>query len=165
MLLICSVSAPLNTTRSFALWLWAAHNSVNERLMKVEATSKTGDQKYPKIIWPPKSLCPSCSLSLSKKNNSSIQVHWNKDEVFKFLVRYYGKTLVSLSKEKGIGVIVSDELGTDDVSTSTNAVAVPVGAALAIALASCAFGALAWFWRSQQKNRKYLHQLHSLKNI
>ncbi|XXG65545.1 hypothetical protein AAC387_Pa05g3218 [Persea americana] len=149
-----SVSAPLNTTQSFALWLWGAHNSVNERLMKEEAAVGTGDPKYPKIVWPPKSLCPSCYLSLSRKNDSTVHVHWNKDEAFKFLVGYYGKTLVSMSNEKGIGVTVSDELGADDVSTSTNAVAVPVGAALAIALASCAFGALAWFWRSRQKNRK-----------
>ncbi|KAJ6312633.1 hypothetical protein OIU77_014202 [Salix suchowensis] len=41
-----------------------------------------------------------------------------------------------------------------DLVASTNAVVVPAGAALAIALASCAFGALACYWRSHQKNRK-----------
>lgn len=152
---MCSrVSAPLNTTRNFALWLWGAHNSVNERLMKVEASLGTGDPKYPKMIWPPKSLCPSCYLSTSRKSNSTIRIDWNKDEVFKFLVRYYGKILGSMSKEKGLDDSSSDESAVDDTSASTNALAVPVGAALAIALASCAFGALAWFWRSQQKNRK-----------
>ncbi|GAA0151467.1 hypothetical protein LIER_37295 [Lithospermum erythrorhizon] len=40
---------------------------------------------------------------------------------------------------------------------------VPVGAALAIAIiaiASCAFGALACFWRSQQKHRNNSEPLH-----
>lgn len=52
----------------------------------------------------------------------------------------------------------------DDLAASTNAVVVPVGAALAIALASCAFGAIACYWRLRQKSRKYYH-IHSLKNI
>jgi thiol oxidase len=87
------------------------------------------------------------------------------NEVYKFLTGYYGKTLTSLYKEKGhLGDEVTDGAIVDLVA-STNAVVVPVGAALAIALASCAFGALACCWRSQQKTRKYYHQLHSLKNI
>ncbi|MQM18585.1 hypothetical protein Taro_051582 [Colocasia esculenta] len=149
-----SVTTPFNTTRDLALWFWSTHNRVNDRLMKTEKALGTGDPKFPKMRWPPKQLCPSCYRSPGRINNGTLLVDWNKDEVFSFLVRYYGKTLVSSYKDEnrssgGNGVSVSD-----DVATSTNAVAVPVGAALGIALASCAFGALACFWRAQQKNRK-----------
>ncbi|XP_039040564.1 sulfhydryl oxidase 2-like isoform X2 [Hibiscus syriacus] len=146
-----SVKSPFKTARDFALWLWSAHNQVNERLMKEEASLKTGDPKFPKIIWPPKQLCPSCQHSQGPKDKGSSLIEWNQDEVFKFLISYYGNTLVSFYKENGLRA--EDETGVilDD---STSAIVVPVGAALAIALASCAFGALACYWRSRQKNRK-----------
>ncbi|XP_058096711.1 sulfhydryl oxidase 2-like [Magnolia sinica] len=154
---MCSrVSTPLNTTRDYALWLWSTHNTVNERLMKEEKSLGTGDPKYPKMIWPPKQLCPSCYLSTSRKNNGT--VHWNKEEVFNFLVSYYGKTLTLASKDNGLSETA--ESATDDTTTSTNAV---VAAALAIGLASCVFGVLAFVWRARQKSRKYILQLHSLK--
>ncbi|MFS8032280.1 putative thiol oxidase [Helianthus anomalus] len=35
----------------------------------------------------------------------------------------------------------------------------------AIAAASCLFGALAWFWRSRQKNQKYFHKPQPLKIV
>ncbi|XP_062111042.1 sulfhydryl oxidase 2 isoform X1 [Humulus lupulus] len=157
-----SVSGPFTKTRDLVLWLWNAHNKVNTRLIKEEASLETADPKFPKMIWPPKQLCPSCYRSHTQRNN---EIDWDQDEVFKFLTNYYGKTLVSLYKDK-------DALGNDgadgaieELVASTNALVVPVGAALAIAVASCAFGALACYWRSQQKSRKYFHQLHSLKNI
>ena len=130
--------------------------------MKEEASLGTGDPKFPKIIWPPKQLCSSCYLGNDQRNN---KIDWNEDEVFKFLTNYYGKMLASLYKDKNvIGNEVTEGV-MEDLIPSTNAVVVPVGAALAIAVASCAFGALACYWRSQQKSRKYFHQLHSLKNI
>ena len=132
--------------------------------MKKEASLGTGDPKFPKVIWPSKQLCPVCDLSLNRRENGTSQIDWDMNEVYKFLTGYYGKTLASLYKEKGHLDEVTDGAIVDPVA-STNAVVVPVGAALAIALASCAFGALACCWRSQQKTRKYYHQLHSLKNI
>lgn len=158
-----SVSAPFTKARDLVLWLWSAHNEVNQRLIKEEASLKTGDPMYPKMIWPPEQLCPLCYLSPTRKKNGDLSVNWNKDEVFKFLVDYYGRKLVSSYKDKGL---LEDDvsLPSDDIVTSTNVVAVPLGAALGIALASCAFGALACYWRSQQKNRKYFHA-HPSKNI
>ncbi|KAK2971064.1 hypothetical protein RJ640_022619 [Escallonia rubra] len=160
-----SVSSPFSKSRDFVLWLWSAHNKVNERLMKEEAALETGDPKFPKMIWPSKQLCPSCYLAQSHKNGGDSQSDWDHDEVFKFLASYYGKMLVTLSKDKELledgG---NDKTPAEDLGTSTNPLVVPLGAALAIAVASCAFGALACYWRSQQKNRKYSH-LHSLKNI
>ncbi|XP_022150611.1 sulfhydryl oxidase 2 isoform X2 [Momordica charantia] len=154
--LCSSVSTPFNKARDFALWLWRAHNKVNERLLKEEESVGTADPKFPKMTWPPVQLCSSCYRSRSSK-----PVEWDENEVHKFLTNYYGKMLASMYKTN------SENVGVDGVpeelAASTNAVAVPVGAALAIALASCAFGVLACYWRSQQKSRKYYHQRHSLK--
>lgn len=161
-----SISTPFSRRRDLVLWLWNSHNKVNERLIKEESSLGTGDPKFPKMIWPHKQFCPSCYLSQSQKNNMRSRIEWDNDEVFKFLVSYYGKTLVTLYKDNdhlhGDGGTV--RALAEDLGATTNAVVVPVGAALAIAVASCAFGALGWFWRTQQKNRKYLY-LHTLKNI
>lgn len=146
---MCSrVTTPFEKARDFALWLWDAHNKVNERLMEVESSLGTGDPKYPKMIWPPKQLCPACYVGEIQK-----PVKWDKDEVFKFLVSYYGAGLITLYKDKKI-LGESRRSAAEDLATTTNAFAVPAGAAFAILAASCAFGALAWFWRSRQKNRK-----------
>lgn len=132
--------------------------------MKEEASQGTGDPKFPKMIWPPKQLCPSCYLAQSPKSDVNNQNDWDRNEVFKFLASYYGNTLVTLYKDKELlDDAGSNKEAIDELATSAHAL-VPLGAALAIALASCAFGALACFWRSKQKNRKYLH-LHSLKSI
>lgn len=133
--------------------------------MKEEASLETGDPEFPKIMWPPRQLCPSCYSSKSGKDSSKIE--WDNNEVYKFLKGYYGKALVSLYKEKelverrSVGLLAEDLTAS---STSVNALVVPLGAALAIAVASCAFGALACYWRQHQKSRKYKY-LHSLKNI
>lgn len=160
----CSVSSPLKTARDYVLWLWNAHNNVNDRLMKQEASLGTADPKFPKVIWPPRQLCPSCYLGQSKNGIGYNKTKWNHDEVFKFLVSYYGKTLVTLYKDNELLVADGDKATSEDLVASANAVAVPVGAALAVAVASCTFGALACFWRARQKNRKYKYQ-HSFKNI
>ncbi|KAK4763461.1 hypothetical protein SAY87_012899 [Trapa incisa] len=149
-----SVSSPFKTGKDFALWLWNTHNKVNIRLKKDEASLGTGDPKFPKIIWPPKQLCRSCYKSRAGSLDDPNQIDWAHDEVFKFLTQYYGTTLVSFYKSKDVPQGMATVGAIEDSLTPTNAVVVPVGAALAIALASCAFGALACYWRSQQKNRK-----------
>lgn len=131
--------------------------------MKDEASLDTGDPKFPKIIWPHRQLCSPCYSSHGRRGDKLSDTDWNRDEVYGFLKQYYGKTLVSLYKKKAL--LQADGTSLEDLVASTNAVVVPIGAALAIAIASCAFGALACYWRSQQKNRKYFRHLHSLKNI
>lgn len=122
------------------------------------------DPKFPKILWPPNQLCPSCYTSSSVKNSSNKQINWNEDEVYKFLVKYYGRMLVSSYKDTTPSQNKADD-EPNATAASSNAVAVPIGAALAIALASCTFGALACFWRAKQKKKKYLHQLRSFKDV
>lgn len=135
--------------------------------MKEEKDLDNADPSFPKIIWPPKQLCPLCYRSSSRTADGAMQVEWNEDEVFNFLVNYYGKMLVSSYRETSVESLlqVTKQVGSiaDDPSASSVST-VPIGAALGIALASCTFGALACFWRTQQKNRKYYH-LRSLKKI
>ncbi|GJM89677.1 hypothetical protein PR202_ga05886 [Eleusine coracana subsp. coracana] len=162
-----SVSVPFKSARDLALWLWSTHNKVNERLMKEEKELETGDASFPKVIWPPKQLCLSCYRSSSRTAEGAVQVEWDEDEVFQFLVNYYGKMLVSSYKESYTESLLQEnkQLGSiSDDSSASSAATVPLGAALGVALASCTFGALACFWRAQQKNRKYYH-LRSLKKI
>lgn len=131
--------------------------------MKEEENLSTGDPSFPKSIWPPRQLCPTCYLNPA----TSTEVQWNEDEVFTFLVKYYGQTLASpLTKTKEASTGQTDLLTTNDsAGGAVSAESVPMWAALGIALASVTFGALACFWRAQQKNRKYSHHLRSLKNI
>nr|GEU35510.1 sulfhydryl oxidase 2-like isoform X2 [Tanacetum cinerariifolium] len=152
---MCSrVTTPFSSARDFVLWLWTVHNEVNQRLKKTETSLGTGDPKFPKSIWPSKQLCPTC-YTKHNQNEESSSIDWDRDEVFKFLGIYYGKTLVSLYKEKDKAHSqIKTSAASEELLQSTNALVVPVGAALAIAVASCLFGALACFWRSQQKNRK-----------
>ncbi|OIW06966.1 hypothetical protein TanjilG_18354 [Lupinus angustifolius] len=158
-----SVSSTFHKAQDYALWLWSTHNQVNDRLSKEEASLGTGDPEFPKTIWPPKQLCPSCYLGYDYRNK---KIEWNQDEVYKFLTNYYGKTLASLYRDKNIvGNDRTDGGAEDLIVEATNAVVVPLGAALAIAIASCAFGALACYWRSQQKSRKYFRHPHSSKSI
>jgi thiol oxidase len=133
--------------------------------MKTEKDLGTGDPSFPKVLWPPNALCPSCYRSSSRTGDEAVQVDWNEDEVFSFLVNYYGKTLVSSYKETYIESQEKKHVGQLSDDSSSSAARVPIGAALGVALASCTFGALACFWRAQQKNRKYSYRLHSLKKI
>ncbi|KAF8095098.1 hypothetical protein N665_0341s0023 [Sinapis alba] len=153
-----SVKTPFKKARDIVLWLWSTHNKVNERLKRDEDSLGTGDPMFPKMIWPPKQLCSSCYLTSTGKN-----IDWDHDEVYKFLKNYYGPKLVSSYKKKSEGVSKEVVVAAEEMAVPTNALVVPVGAALAIALASCAFGALACYWRTQQKNRKHYHNPHYLR--
>ncbi|KAG0465536.1 hypothetical protein HPP92_019700 [Vanilla planifolia] len=150
-----SAPSPFRTARSYVLWLWSSHNKVNERLMAVEQEWRTGDSRYPKMLWPPPQICASCSTSTIKPKTGNTKLNWNEDEVYNFLKQHYSISSLSppSNDETGKSSIKGMSVS-DDAASSTHAVTVPVSAALAIALASCAFGALACFWRTQQKNRK-----------
>ncbi|KAH8383798.1 hypothetical protein KR009_010592 [Drosophila setifemur] len=64
------------------LWLWGAHNEVNERLID----DATEDPQFPKIQFPSQENCPTC------KNNHS---EWQADEVVKYLRNLYDKENIS----------------------------------------------------------------------
>jgi thiol oxidase len=69
-----------NNVSSFddaVLWLWSAHNQVNQRL----AGDVTEDPMFPKVLFPIKRHCETC------RNN--VTNEWNKSEVLAFLKKMY----------------------------------------------------------------------------
>lgn len=62
------------------LWLWAAHNEVNQRL----AGDETEDPKFPKIQFPTSSSCPECYRQ-TVVSPANLDINWNKDAVLAFL--------------------------------------------------------------------------------
>ncbi|XP_067634312.1 sulfhydryl oxidase 1-like [Eurosta solidaginis] len=64
-----------------ALWLWEAHNEVNNRT----AGDATEDPKFPKIQFPSESSCSQCHKAAS----------WDKDAVLNFLKNMYNPDYVS----------------------------------------------------------------------
>ncbi|XP_023164039.2 sulfhydryl oxidase 1 [Drosophila hydei] len=61
------------------LWLWAAHNEVNQRL----AGDSTEDPQFPKLQFPDLNACPKCQLQ------SASNTTWQLQEVLKFLKDVY----------------------------------------------------------------------------
>ncbi|KAH8341871.1 hypothetical protein KR059_003141 [Drosophila kikkawai] len=66
------------------LWLWEAHNEVNQRV----ASDSTEDPKFPKLQFPSEEDCPTCRSS----NNSS---EWQREEVLKYLKTIYDRENLS----------------------------------------------------------------------
>lgn len=75
-----------NPTKDEAvLWLWAAHNEVNQRL----AGDDTEDSKFPKIQFPSSSSCSECRKPGTSSNN------WNKEHVLQFLKNIHNPEFIS----------------------------------------------------------------------
>lgn len=69
------------------LWLWKAHNMVNERIKG----DNTEDPQFPKIQYPSETACNLChekkpSTSTLEKNSDH---EWNQNEVLLFLKKIY----------------------------------------------------------------------------
>lgn len=60
---------------------------VNKRLEDQEAESGDADPDYPKVQWPPEGLCALCHLPTLAPE---LGVSWNVEEVYRFLLRFYG---------------------------------------------------------------------------
>jgi len=60
------------------LWLWSAHNEVNQRL----AGDVTEDPKYPKILFPLKVHCPECRMNDTGNWNTTAVLCYLKKKVF-----------------------------------------------------------------------------------
>jgi len=69
------------------LWLWRAHNEVNERLKGAASE----DPAFPKQQFPPASLCPSCHSGGK----------WDEKAVLDFMVRYYSDVRTDSPKSGG----------------------------------------------------------------
>ena len=75
-----------------ALWLWQAHNKVNDRLA-AEALVDSPQMKYAefaKIQWPPRGECPDCrELSMPPRAGVRQELRWRHDSVVAHLLESY----------------------------------------------------------------------------
>ncbi|KAI8127658.1 hypothetical protein FF38_03198 [Lucilia cuprina] len=81
------------------LWLWAAHNEVNQRL----AGDATEDPKFPKIQFPSVSSCPQCYKQPESHSTANLEEKWDKTHVLQFLKNIHNPEYVSrygLEKEQ-----------------------------------------------------------------
>ncbi|XP_017077247.1 sulfhydryl oxidase 1 [Drosophila eugracilis] len=72
------------------LWLWAAHNEVNQRL----AGDATEDPEFPKKQFPSPDSCSECYRSPGTKSEN-LEIEWNKDAVLGFLKNIYNPQFIS----------------------------------------------------------------------
>jgi len=68
----------VSSSSAAVVWLWMAHNAVNERL----AGDETEDPEYPKIQFPSAENCPKCRDSHDK---------WVLEEVLAYVKRMYAE--------------------------------------------------------------------------
>jgi len=76
------------------LWLWGAHNEVNNRL----AGDDTEDPAFPKKQFPSKEMCSTCRGVQSEQpahNDSKQEINWNRDEVLYYLRRIHSPFNIS----------------------------------------------------------------------
>lgn len=71
------------TKKEAVLWMWSTHNLVNKRLKKEEEEASTGDPLFPKVQWPPVSVCSPCH------GGSSSNKEWDEGALYAFLLQYY----------------------------------------------------------------------------
>lgn len=73
------------------LWLWAAHNEVNQRL----AGDATEDPKFPKIQFPSASSCTQCYKQPESHSSANLDDKWDKTHVLQFLKNIHNPEYVS----------------------------------------------------------------------
>lgn len=158
-----SAKAKVSSRREFVLWLWDVHNEVNERVGLEETASDTADPKFHKIAWPPVHLCKLCWVAHDPKQggkgNTSQGKAFSRSDVYSFLMKFYGHALAPSNDSINHSLVRRNPVVLSETQDSTrSAVTVPIGAALAIAFASCGFGGVACVWRMQQKRRKQIRR-------
>ncbi|CAI5951110.1 unnamed protein product [Closterium sp. NIES-64] len=89
----------VKTGKDAALWVWRAHNVVNQRLEREEAESggKRGDPAHPKRQWPTLSLCPLCAaddaMATADSETGAVDpdASWDLEYVHSFLYNFYNE--------------------------------------------------------------------------
>ncbi|XP_063977278.1 sulfhydryl oxidase 1 [Diachasmimorpha longicaudata] len=69
----------VGTADNATLWLWSAHNEVNQRL----SGDPSEDPAFPKTQYPRQELCEACKY---------VDGSWNQEEVLRYLKKKYGLT-------------------------------------------------------------------------
>jgi hypothetical protein len=79
---------------SHLLWLWEAHNRVNERTRGTHSEDPT----RPKHIFPSYKACPQCYLSPPQPDAKFTSMRFNRAELVRFLVARYRKSAILNNK-------------------------------------------------------------------
>ncbi|CAL8464340.1 g3875 [Coccomyxa elongata] len=86
-------AAAVTSRHDAVLWSWRAHNIVNKRVAKQEQADHSGDPFFPKVQWPTPEMCPLCRVpTLAAQAADADHPEWNEDEVYRFLLNFYGKS-------------------------------------------------------------------------
>lgn len=89
MLMASSIKNNVSSLDDAVLWLWSAHNQVNQRL----AGDVTEDPMHPKILFPLQVHCETC-----RQNNDE----WNKTEVLIYLKKMYSSISIKQTPNDNI---------------------------------------------------------------
>lgn len=87
----------VTSTQDAILWLWNAHNIVNDRL----SGDSTDDPVFPKIKFPSKDECPQCrqfkysGLDTYCRKKPGFEFTWVKNKVMGFLRLIYSNRKIS----------------------------------------------------------------------
>lgn len=123
-------AAAVDSKRDAVQWVWRAHNKVwcgaaagweglkhpvppadplrslnfcmqvNARLeAEAEDAGDARDKDFPHLQWPAQELCPACRLANS--DAGGVQVQWDEQQVYSFLLAYYGANGTSLQAAAG----------------------------------------------------------------
>lgn len=65
---------------------------VNKRVAKQEQADHSGDPFFPKVQWPTPEMCPLCRVPTLAAQAADADPEWNEDEVYRFLLNFYGKS-------------------------------------------------------------------------
>lgn len=103
-----SMKAKVTNAQQAVLWLWSAHNEVNQRL----SNDPTEDPRFPKIQFPSPERCPKCRDS----NN-----RWDESNILKYLTSVYHQDNLNYlgSNTKLYSPDESDLLGKGAVKSET----------------------------------------------
>ncbi len=61
-------------------------------MAKQEAADHSGDPFFPKVQWPSPEACPLCRMPTLAAQSADSEPEWNEDEVFRFLMTFYGES-------------------------------------------------------------------------
>lgn len=91
----------VNTTDGAVIWLWSAHNEVNDRL----AGDITEDPMFPKIQYPSRHTCSPCSsdkkvlpVQGSTPTEDDRTPNWQSTEVLYYMRQVYARSNISWYK-------------------------------------------------------------------
>ena len=102
-----NINREVSDRKSAVLWLWRAHNSVSQRLLKEDITSAPNpfkeDKSHPKRWWPTHEICAECrdegagAVASAHAELADVQsVPWNEAAVLSFLTEFFAMPAVAL---------------------------------------------------------------------